>query len=192
MIREAAEAGVRAIQFREKDLSLREQLVLAEKIQGVTKQHAVKLFINDRIDLCLAIDADGVHLPSQGFPIRVARKLLGAQKEIGLSCHSLDEVLYAQAQGADFALLGPIYDTPSKREYGPVLGIDYFRCVKQTTTIPLFAIGGIGEAQLTEVFGAGADGVAMVSHIMGASNIRKQSRFVLDRIEKLKTSYKAI
>ncbi len=183
VIQAAGKAGVQAVQFREKDLSLREQLALATQTQQITRQYGMKLFINDRVDLCLAINADGVHLPSTGLPIRVVRKMLGARKEIGISCHSLNDVLHAEAEGADFALLGPIYDTPSKREYGSPLGIDYFRQVKQATSIPLFAIGGVGDKQLAEVFGAGADGVAMVSHIMGASNVGERCRAILDAIK---------
>jgi len=186
VIREASEASGLAIQFREKDLSMREQLEMALEIRKITKQFAVPLFINDRVDLCLAIDADGVHLPATGLPITVARKMLGKQKGIGVSCHSLEDVLRAESEGADFALLGPIYDTPSKRAYGPPLEIDYFREVKQTTSIPLFAIGGIKEETLKEVIEAGANGVAMISPIMKAKNVAEQCRTILEAIDKIK------
>jgi thiamine-phosphate pyrophosphorylase len=182
IIAEAGKAGVQAVQFREKDLPLREQLALATEIQKITKQYGMQLFINDRVDLCLAIDADGVHLPSTGLPIAIARKMLGPQKGIGVSCHSLDDVMRAETEGAYFALLGPIYDTPSKRPYGSPLGIDYFRKVKQSTSIPLFAIGGIQESLLTEVLGAGAYGVAMVSTVMSAENVREKCREILKKI----------
>ena len=184
VVRESVEAGVRAIQFREKDLSVRQQLDLIEAIQKITKPYGVKLFINDRIDLVLAVDADGVHLPENGLPVSVARHLIGPQKMIGVSCHSLETVLRAQNSGADFALLGPVYDTPSKRAYGAPLGIDRFRLIRQSAAIPLFAVGGIGESQLDELFDAGANGVAMVSSIMGSPNVSAQCAAILDKIRR--------
>jgi len=179
IIMEAGEAGVGAIQFREKDLSLREQMSMALQIQKITKQFGMKLFINDRVDICLCIDADGVHLPSTGLPISVARKMLGPQKGIGVSCHSLEDVVRAEAFGANYALLGPIYDTPSKRQYGRPLGIDYFKGVRQATTLPLFAVGGIKQDKIPEVMKAGASGVAIISEIMEAKNVREKCRDIL-------------
>ncbi len=180
IIREAGEAGVRAVQLREKDLSLREQMQMAIGIQKVTQQFGMKLFINDRVDLCLAIDADGVHLPSTGLPIAIARKMLGAEKIIGVSCHALQDVLRAESEGADYAVLGPVYDTPSKREYGKPLGIDYFKKVREATIIPLFAVGGIKAGNLEGVMQSGADGVAMISEVMAANHVRDTCTAILN------------
>jgi thiamine-phosphate pyrophosphorylase len=176
----AGEAGVRAVQFREKDISLREQMSMAIEIQKITRQFDMKLFINDRVDLCMAIDADGVHLPSTGLPIAVARKMLGRKKIIGVSCHSVEDVVRAESEGADYALLGPIYDTPSKREYGKPLGIDYLKSVSESTTIPLFAVGGIKISNLKEVMNRGANGVAMISEIMAEKDVTGRCRDVLN------------
>jgi thiamine-phosphate pyrophosphorylase len=186
VVQAAAEAGIQAVQFREKDLSICEQLHLVETIQKVTKPYGVKLFINDRIDLALAVNADGVHLPENGLPVSVARSLMGPQKMIGVSCHSLETVFQAQNSGADFALLGPVYDTPSKRAYGAPLGIDRFRLIRQSTKIPLFAVGGIGESQLDELVDAGADSVAVVSSIMGSPDVGARCAAILNRIRKRK------
>ncbi|MEK7748289.1 MAG: thiamine phosphate synthase [Nitrospirota bacterium] len=183
IISEAGEAGVRAVQFRAKDLPLREQFIMAGEIEKVTKRFGMKLFINDRIDLCLAINADGVHLPAAGLPVPVARQLLGKTKGIGVSCHSLEEVLRAESDGADYAVLGPIYDTASKRPYGAPLGIDSFRQVRQWVSIPLFAIGGIKTKQIPEVMKASADAVAMISEIMEAREVKAQCRVILNQIE---------
>lgn len=185
IVREAGRAGVSAVQFREKDLSLRDQLSLASEIAAVTKALGMKLLINDRIDLCLALDAEGVHLPSSGLPAGVARKMLGTGKWIGVSCHSLEEVQRAEAEGADFAVLGPVYETPSKRRYGAPLGLDYFKRVKKATSLPLFAVGGVSQSRLSEVFAAGADGVAMISTIVSAKEVSKESRALLDEIDRL-------
>lgn len=185
IVREAGRAGVSAVQFREKDLSPRDQLALASEVAAVTKALGMKLLINDRIDLCLALDAEGVHLSSSGFPAGLARKMLGPKKWIGVSCHSLEEVQRAEAEGADFAVLGPVYDTPSKRRYGAPLGLDYFKKVKGSTSIALFAIGGLTQSRLGDVFAAGADGVAMISTIVSAREVFRQSRALLDEIDRL-------
>ncbi len=182
VIREAGKAGVQAVQFREKDLSLQAQFELASKIQKITKTLGMKLFINGRIDLCLALDADGVHLPVKGFPIEAARKILGKKKTIILSCHKYEDVKKGETEGADFAVLGPVYDTPSKRSYGLPLGLKAFKEVKKNCSIPLFAIGGIDRTRLKAVFEAGADGVAMISAIVSANDVEKKSRSILENI----------
>ncbi len=183
VIDEAGEAGVSAVQFREKDLSPRAQLKLASEIQAVTRRHRMKLFINDRIDLCLALEAEGLHLPASGLPVAVARKILGAKRWIGVSCHCLDEVKRAEAGGADFAVLGPIYATPSKQRYGPPLGIDYFHRVRRASAIPLYAIGGIRSGRLREIFEAGADGIAVLSEIVSADHVRTKCQDLLHEID---------
>lgn len=185
IVRSAGQAGVSALQFREKDLSLRDQFRLASEIAAIAKPLGMKLFINDRVDLCLALNADGVHLPSSGLPVSAARALLGEQRWIGVSCHSLEEVRQAEAERADFAVLGPVYETPSKRRYGAPLGLAYFKKVKEATSIPLFAVGGIEPNRLKEVFAAGADGVAMISTIGFAPDVFERSRAILKAIEAL-------
>jgi thiamine-phosphate pyrophosphorylase len=111
--------------------------------------------------------------------------MVGAKKGIGVSCHSLEEVQRAEAEGADFAVLGPVYDTPSKRRYGAPLGLDYFKKVKEKTSLPLFAIGGVSQSSLREVFAAGADGVAMISTIVSAKEVFERSRALLNEIDRL-------
>ncbi len=187
VIQSAAEAGIAAFQFREKDLSLRAQFELAKQVQNITKQYGMKLLINDRIDLCIALDANGVHLPSSGFPVNVARNLLGQQKLIAVSCHSEKEVKQAQALGADFAVLGPVFDTPSKRHYGPPLSLKSFHQIKQKTQMPLFAIGGINLSRINAVFSSGADGVALISAISTATDIHNTCRQFLQKINQVST-----
>jgi thiamine-phosphate pyrophosphorylase len=185
VIAEAGRAGITAVQFREKDLTLREQLERASEIRSVAKRYKMQFLVNDRIDLCLALDAEGVHLPSSGFPVTVAREILGGSKMIGVSCHSLEEVRQAEWEGADFAVLGPVYDTPSKRAYGLPLGIDVFREARRSTSIPLFAIGGIDRSKLKEVLDAGADGVAMISAILSAPDVYRECQQLIDEVKRL-------
>ncbi len=175
-IEEAARGGVSAVQFREKDLPLSQQLDLARAVQRITKRYGMKLFVNDRVDICMAIDAAGVHLPASGLPVSVARNLLGERKWIGVSCHTLDEVRQAEAEGADFALLGPVYDTPSKRSFGPPLGVDRFQSIRRATRIPLFAVGGVCKTRVSEVMAAGAHGVALISEVASAPDVQKRCR----------------
>jgi thiamine-phosphate pyrophosphorylase len=186
-IEEVAVGGVRAIQFREKDLPLAEQLRLVQQIMPVVRRYGLRLFINDRIDLCHAVEAGGVHLPSDGLPIPIARTLLEEDQQLGVSCHSIEDVVRAEAEGADFALLGPIYDTPSKRPFGPPLGIETLRSAKAaTSSIPLFAVGGVKMQHLPELFASGADGVSMISEIATASDVSAQCRAILQQIARLK------
>lgn len=185
VIGEAGRAGIAAVQFREKDLTLREQFELASEIRSAAKQHKMQFFVNDRVDLCLALDAEGVHLPSSGFPVTVAREILGGSKLIGVSCHSMEEVQRAEWEGADFALLGPVYDTPSKRAYGLPLGIDVFKKVRRSAAIPLFAIGGVDRSKLKEVIDAGADGVAVISAILSSPDVYRECRQLIDEIKRL-------
>jgi len=185
VIREAGETGLSGFQFREKDLSLRAQFALALEIRTITREFGIKLIINGRADLCLAIDADGVQLPINGFPISAARKILGQGRLIGLSCHSEANVLLAEKEEADFAVLGPVYDTPSKQKYGAALSLDTFKKIRDQTKIPLFAIGGINQSRLKAVFGAGADGVALISAISSAKNVGNSCKNFLKEIKRL-------
>src|SRR6476646_7194148 len=118
VLERALSAGVKAVQLREKDLGTRPLLELAAELLSLTRKHGGLLFINDRVDLVMALGADGVHLRCDSMPVQAARRVLGPNRLIGMSAHSVGEVLKAEADGADFAVLGPIYDTPSKRRYG--------------------------------------------------------------------------
>lgn len=183
-IREALKGGVKAIQLREKDLETRELLRLAYKMRELTKRYDAKLFINDRLDIALAVGADGIHLPQSGIPVEAVRRTVNALRIthhtshmlIGVSTHSLKEAKEAEKAGADFITLGPIYRTPSKLKYGSPLGIEMLRKVTKEVQLPVFAIGGVKAKRINDLIDAGAYGVAMISEIFGASNIQEKAK----------------
>ena len=125
--------------------------------------------INDRVDLVLAFDADGVHLRADSLPVAAARRLLGPDRLIGVSAHSADDVARAESEGADFAVLGPVYETSSKRQYGQPIGLRPIEEAGRRCRMPVFAIGGITVTRVAEVRQAGAYGVAVVSAILSAA-----------------------
>jgi len=170
VVGQALAAGIRAVQLREKDLPTRELYHLAEKLLAVTRAAGAVLLVNDRIDVAMALSADGVHLTRRSLPPRVCRELLGPERLIGVSCHSLAEVRESEDGGADFVVLGPIFQTPSKAAYGPPLTTAALREARAATGLPILAIGGVKETHVGEVMAAGADGIAVISAVMAARN----------------------
>ena len=168
VVGQALRAVVRAVQLREKDLATRDLYHLAGKLLAVTREAGAALLINDRVDVAMALPADGVHLTRRSLPPKEARELLGPARLIGISCHSLAEVREAVDGGADFVVLGPIFETPSKMPYGAPLTTALLQQARAATTLPVLAIGGINPARVPEVMAAGADGVAVISAVMAA------------------------
>jgi thiamine-phosphate pyrophosphorylase len=168
VVGQALAAGVRAVQLREKDLSTRDQYHLAEKLLAKTRAAGAALLINDRVDVAMALAADGVQLTRRSLPPRESRELLGTKRLIGVSCHSLADVREAADGGVDFVVLGPIFETPSKAAYGSPLTTAILREARATTGLPILAIGGIQMTRVPEVMTAGADGIAVISAVMAA------------------------
>ncbi|MCX7723643.1 MAG: thiamine phosphate synthase [Thermodesulfovibrio sp.] len=168
----ALKAGVKAFQLREKDLTAKELYSLAKKMREITKRNDAMLFINDRVDIALAVDADGVHLPQSGFPPHVVRKVWKNRFLIGVSTHSLQEAKEA-SEWADFITFGPIFYTPSKAKYGEPLGIDKLKEVKESVKCPIFALGGVKLENVHEVIPY-CDGVAMISGILAQRDIEEK------------------
>lgn len=172
-VRLALEGGIRAIQLREKDLPVREFLALAKELRGITKEFGAKLFINDRVDVAVAAQADGVHLGVQSMPPQAVRKVVGDEMLIGVSTHSREEAWSAETEGADFITFGPVYRTPSKDKYGNPVGLDTLINAIKHITIPVYAIGGIKSGNIYEILQHGAYGISMISGILAAPDIRK-------------------
>ena len=161
------------VQIRERDLGSRELLRFVEAVHRLAHPFRVAWFINDRVDLVLATQAAGVHLRSDSMPTKEARKCLGAGYLIGKSVHSAEEALQSEKEGADFVVLGPVYETPSKRQYGPPLGVPVIREASRHCTIPVYAIGGMTPSRVENVMASGAAGVAVVSSIFQAASPRE-------------------
>jgi len=182
-LNEALIGGVKCVQLREKDLSTKDLIDLALKVRELTRKFGAKLLINGRIDICMAIDADGVHLPENGMPVEIARTILGGDKIIGASVHSLEGVRRKSEAGVDFLTLSPVFETSSKPRGTKTLGIEAIRKAKKISKVPIFALGGINAANTREVIRAGADGVAVISAILAAENVRSAASVVLTQLQ---------
>jgi thiamine-phosphate pyrophosphorylase len=170
VVEAALRGGVGAVQLRERGLPTRELLALAADLRAATRAAGAALLINDRVDVALACDADGVHLPGHSFSVAEARALLGPERLIGVSTHHPDEVRAAAAAGADFAVLGPIFATPSKAAYGAPLGLDVLARARAATPLPVFAIGGVDATNARAARARGAAGVAVIRAVLAAAD----------------------
>lgn len=182
VVRAALEGGIKAVQLREKDLPGRDLFVLAKELRGITREFGARLLINDRADIALAVDADGVHIGASSLPVREVRRLLGARL-IGYSAHGAAEALQAAADGADFVTFGPVFFTPSKAAYGTPVGLEKLAEAAGKLKIPLFALGGIKLENIPDVMAAGADGIAMISAIIAANDPKTETTNLLKTIE---------
>ncbi|TAJ79443.1 thiamine phosphate synthase [bacterium] len=183
-LEQALAGGVRAVQLREKDLGGRVLYLLAQKIKKLCQRYHASLFVNDRIDVALGVDADGVQLGSASMPVEAARGLLGEKKLIGVSTHSVQEAKEAEQAGADFILFGPVYFTPSKAVYGRPQGLGPLKEVVEKISLPVYAIGGIKRENIAEVKATGIRGVALISAVLSASDPRAAAREILAELKR--------
>jgi thiamine-phosphate pyrophosphorylase len=155
--------GARLIQLRDKEASARELLDAARECLPLTRAAGARLILNDRVDVALTADADGVHLGQDDLTVAEAREMLGADKIIGISTHTPDQFLDALTTSADYIAIGPIYATTTKDNPSPVVGLDLLRDARGLADRPLVAIGGINHKRAAEVIAAGADCVAVIA-----------------------------
>lgn len=168
---EAAEAGVDIIQYREKVLSKKDALTVARRLRDVTDKSGVLFIINDDPALALAADADGVHLGQEDIPVDIARKIIGEGKIIGLSTHSYEEAVEANTLGVDYIAFGPIFHSSTKTVILPH-GPAEIRRIRSSVLVSIMAIGGITPKNVSSVIEAGADGIAIISAILSAPDIK--------------------
>jgi len=166
----ALSGGVRAVQLREKDLSAAELYPLARELRELTARYGARLLINDRLDVALAVGADGVHLGGHSLPAAAARKILGREKLIGVSTHHPREIVAAQRDGVDFVTFGPVFFTPSKAAYGHPVGLDRLREACTATALPVFALGGVSVDRIPTLRAAGCTRAACIGAILSATD----------------------
>ena len=185
VVEEALKGGVRAVQLREKDLSTKELYEVAQELRRVTARYGAKLLVNDRVDVALAVDADGVHIGGGSLPIYKVRRLIGEKRLIGVSCHNQAQAIGAQEMGADFITFGPVFHTPSKAPYGAPVGLDRLRHIAESLQIPVFGLGGISLANCAETVACGVRGIALISGIIAADDPREAAKGFLAQLPHL-------
>jgi thiamine-phosphate pyrophosphorylase len=167
------------VQIREKDLTSRELIALVEEALRATREpgrEGARLVVNDRVDVALAVGADGVHLAANSMPVEVVRRLALPPFVIGVSCHCLGDAMAAESGGADYLVLGPVFETPSKLGYGPPLGLEELRNVTSRIRIPVLALGGITVERIRPCLEAGASGIAGIRIFQDCESVQERVR----------------
>jgi len=184
-VRRLAAGGIRLIQLREKEASPRDFYWQAREAVAVARELGVTLIINDRADIAMAVGADGVHLGQDDLPPEKARMLLGPDRLIGFSTHSVEQALEADGWPVDYIALGPIFPTRTKEKPDPVVGVETVRAVRARVRKPLVAIGGITLETAPEVIATGADAVAVIADLVGAPDITARARQYVEALSAL-------
>ncbi|HEY5594382.1 MAG TPA: thiamine phosphate synthase [Nitrospiria bacterium] len=166
----AIAGGVRHIQYRAKDLSKRDAYFNSVQLKALAHRSGVTFMINDEVDLAMAVEADGVHLGQEDLPLSAARALLGPQRVIGISAHTLDQAREAEAGGADYLGIGPVFSSTTKQARPP-LGCESLKEFRRQVRIPIIAIGGISALNVRQVMAAKVDGVAVVSAVLSQPDV---------------------
>lgn len=176
-------AGVDMIQIREKDLATRNLMELIGEAVEAARGTSTRIVVNDRLDLALALGAAGVHLGTESIPAEAVRRIVPADFLIGASCHSLDEAEAAQAAGAHYIVLGPVFETASKLQYGPPLGLAKLREAAAMISVPVLALGGITVERAKACLEAGATGIAGISIFQACDNFEARMRELRSQFE---------
>ena len=180
----AIAGGADTIQYRQKSGTTREMIEIARNMKRLCSEADVTFIVNDRLDVAIAAEADGVHLGQEDFPIPMARELLGEGRIIGGSAATLDEARKCLSEGADYVGFGPVYPTSSKDDAGPVSGIDILKQVVEIIPVPIIAIGGVGAENIPDVMRAGAHGIAVISAVCCQDDPEKATRSLYQALNK--------
>ena len=184
-IRQAIAAGVGCIQLREKGMERDALLKVAQTLADLCRAGHASLIINSDAEMVLQVNAQGVHLPASGPPTSEMRTIIAENRWIGRSVHSLEEAVRGEEEGADYILYGPVFETPSKRPYGPPLGTRSLGKVTARLKIPVLAVGGINLNNMDEVVEGGAWGVAVIRAILSSENITKTASSFRDTLKRV-------
>lgn len=186
VVEKAVKGGVTMVQLREKEASTLEFYNLAVRLKNILKPYNVPLIINDRLDIALACDAEGLHIGQNDMPYHVARKLLGKDKIIGLSVENLQDAVEANNLDVDYIGISPVFSTPTKTDTSPALGLEGVRKIMKISRHPSVGIGGINLDNAQDIIHAGADGISVVSAVMSAGNPQESARQLREIVEKSK------
>ncbi|WP_373075859.1 thiamine phosphate synthase [Streptococcus infantis] len=177
----ACRSGVTIIQLREKNLTTNQYYQLAKQVKEITDAYQVPLIIDDRLDVCLAVDAAGLHIGDDELPVSVARKVLGPEKILGVTAKTVKRALEAETSGADYLGTGAIFPTMTK-ENAPITLISTLKIICQTVAIPVVAIGGLTSENIDQLIGTGIAGVAVVRDLMQAEDIEAKTQAFLTKL----------
>ena len=178
----ACRSGVTIIQLREKNLTTNQYYQLAKQVKEITDAYQVPLIIDDRLDVCLAVDAAGLHIGDDELPVSVARKVLGPEKILGVTAKTVKRALEAETWGADYLGTGAIFPTTTK-ENAPITLISTLKTICQTVAIPVVAIGGLTSENIDQLIGTGIAGVAVVRDLMQAEDIEAKAHAFLTKLD---------
>ena len=184
IVRESVEGGATMVQLREKDIDTRDFIELALRLKKVVAPYGVPLIINDRVDVALASDADGVHIGQSDMPYAMARRILGPDKIIGLSVENFAQIEEANSLDVDYIGVSPVFATPTKTDTAAPFGLEGLRRAVEMSVHPTVAIGGMNASTAADVISTGTDGIAVVSAIVCAASPRKASEELLEIISK--------
>ncbi len=176
VVASAIRGGVRVVQYRDKQASTRDMVAVASDLVTLCRRMGTRFLVNDRLDVALAVDADGVHVGQNDMPVAIARRLIGPHKLLGVSVHSETEIRQAERDGADHVSLSPVFATPTKPDHEIPLGLEGVRMLSLAAQVPVIAIGGIDIHNAGKVIRAGARGVCVVSAIMAAPDPEQAAR----------------
>jgi len=176
LVRAALRGGATVVQLRMKHGSTREMLALGQELREVTRLAGVPLIVNDRLDVALALEAEGVHLGQEDLPARLARPLIGPNRLLGVSVETVEQAEQAWRDGADYLGVGDLFGTPSKPDAGPPIGLEALRAIARAVPLPIVGIGGVTLENAGAVIDAGAAGVAVISAVIGAADPEQAAR----------------